>query len=222
MESSPLVTIQNRIAEAAESVGRDPRDVALMAVTKYSELTDVIPVISSGGIVHVGENHVQNAARWKTYENRDSIKLHMIGNLQRNKVKPALEIFDSIDTVDTIKLAERIEFLSEKQIDVMIEVNISGEEVKHGCNLAEFHGLAEKIMDLNHLRLNGVFTMCPIEATGKIRETIYNKASELACDLESKLGRRIERSYGMSGDFELAIKCGATQVRVGRALFGGR
>ncbi len=219
MEPSSLSNIKNRIREAADKVGRDPQSIALMAVTKYSELADVIPVITAGDIVHVGENRVANAQRWKTYEGRDSIKLHMIGNLQRNKVRPALTIFDSIDTVDTTKLAERIDIISEKLVDVMIEVNISGEEVKHGCSITEFASLSDRIISLNHLRLTGVFTMCPIDATSKFRETIYNKASELAYGLEQTLGRKIERSYGMSGDFELAIKCGATQVRIGRALF---
>ncbi|MEZ4813042.1 MAG: YggS family pyridoxal phosphate-dependent enzyme [Caldisericia bacterium] len=219
MEPSSLTNIKNRIRVAAEAAGRDPQSVALMAVTKYSELADIIPVITAAEIVHIGENRIANAERWKSYEGRDTITLHMIGNLQRNKVRPALDIFDSIDTVDTEKLAERIDTISEKLIDVMIEVNISGEEVKHGCSITEFDALSDRIISLNHLRLTGVFTMCPIDATSKFRETIYNKASELACGLEQMLGRKIERSYGMSGDFELAIKCGATQVRIGRALF---
>ncbi len=215
-----LLDIRQRIKQSIEKASREPDSVELLAVAKYSTLEQVNVVINEG-VTSIAENRVQSSSRWENHPKREELKLHMIGNLQGNKVKPALKIFDSIDTIDSIKLADRIENLSEKRIEVMIEVNISGEENKHGCILDDFQELSIHILSLNHLHLSGVFTMCPIDATGKMRKNIYNRASQLAYDLEQKVGRKFERSYGMSDDFELAIECFATQIRLGRALFGG-
>lgn len=215
-----LRAIRARIDAAAISVARKPEDITLIAVAKYSELDSVVPLVDCG-VVHFAENVVQNAQRWHDYEKRDRIKLHMIGHLQRNKVGKALEIFNSIDTVDSRRLAERIINLATRPIDVMIEVNISGESNKTGCSVSDIEPIVEIITNSDIVKLCGVFTMCPIDATEQNRENIYLKASDIASELELRLGRKIERSFGMSDDFELAIRCGASQVRIGRALFGG-
>ena len=118
-------------------------------------------------------------------------------------------------------MVERIVKLATKPIDTMIEVNISGEGNKTGCQISEIEPIVDLITTSDTVRLRGVFTMCPIDATQKNRENIYLKASDIASELEQRFGWKIERSYGMSDDFELAIRCKATQVRIGRALFGG-
>jgi len=215
-----LSVILNRIHSAASLAGRDPDSVTLVAVAKYSRMDEVTPLIDQG-VVHIAENVVQNAARWNDFSGRENVKLHMIGHLQRNKVSRALDIFDSIDTVDSERLAKRIVDLSTKPIGVMIEVNISGESNKTGCQIADIEPIVDVITNSDTVKLCGVFTMCPIDATQKNRENIYLKASDIASELEQRLGWKLERSYGMSDDFELAIRCGATQVRIGRALFGG-
>ena len=215
-----LASIREQIDIAAREAGRDPSDVTLIGAAKYTE-TLVVESFVKAGLSHIAENYVQNANRWKNHELRNKIHLHMIGHLQGNKVKPALKSFDSIDTVDSIKLANRIDHLAESDVAVMIEVNISEEDSKHGCPVAKFPQLVDHIITLNHIRLNGVFTMCPIDATGKTRKNIYNQAEMLASGLEQRLGRSMDRSYGMSDDYKLAIECKATQIRLGRALFGG-
>lgn len=215
-----LSRIREQIDRAAREAGRDPSDVTLVGVTKYTDISVVEPFINSG-LSQIAENYVQNAKRWVNHPLRKKVRLHMIGHLQGNKVGPALNVFDSIDTVDAIKLAIRLEHLAESVVNVMIEVNISGEGAKHGCPMDVFPHLADYILTLNHLRLTGVFTMCPIDATSKMRKDIYNEAEKLASGLEQRVGRSFERSYGMTDDFQLAIECMATQVRLGRALFGG-
>ena len=199
--------------------GRKPEDVKVMVAAKYGE-TDVIEDIISSGIHIVGENHVQNAQRWK--DRARDFQLHLIGHLQTNKIKSALDVFDVIDTIDSTHLAEEIDGKATKIYPCAIEVNISGEQQKSGVSLDDFDGLAGFILDTcKHLRLSGVFTMAPVDADAQITENIFLKADTMAARLEQQLGVKVERCYGMSDDFEQAIVCGSTLLRLGRILFGG-
>lgn len=211
-------SVRERIEQAATKAGRNPGDVRIMVAAKYGDLETVKNIIDSG-ISIVGENHVQNGRRWK--EAGIPVETHLIGHLQTNKVREALELFDWIDTVDSVKLATLLDEKATKILPMMIEVNISGEEQKSGVNLEAFGELADFIRKTEHLKLSGIFTMAPVDAQDKIIENIFLKADSLASECERISGARMERCYGMSGDFETAIACGATLLRLGRILFGG-
>jgi pyridoxal phosphate enzyme (YggS family) len=210
--------VRGRIARAAQGAGRNPDEIRIMVAAKYGDLETVKRIIDSG-IAAVGENHVQNARRWKDYP--AAIERHMIGHLQTNKAKEAVELFDSIDTIDSIRLAGIIDEKATKILPVMIEANISGEQQKSGIPTDGLMELAAFIMDSRHLKLSGIFTMAPVDGNEKIIENIFLKADRLAGELERLSGNRIERCYGMSDDFEIAVRCGATLLRLGRILFGG-
>lgn len=213
-----IESVRKRIEQAATKAGRKPGDIKIMVAAKYGDLETVKQIIDSG-ISIVGENHVQNGRRWK--EAGIPVQTHMIGHLQTNKVREALDLFDWIDTVDSVKLAKLLDEKATKILPVMIEANISGEQQKSGVGLDNFHELAEFISKTVHLRLSGVFTMAPVDAQDKIIENIFLKADSLASECERFSGGEMERCYGMSGDFETAVSCGATLLRLGRILFGG-
>lgn len=206
------------VEQEAARANRDPKTVRIMVAAKYGQ-TEQIQSIVNAGIGVVGENHVQNARRW--FESQRSFQLHMIGHLQTNKVKEALTVFDSIDTVDSIKLANELHAKSERQVPCMIEVNISGEGQKSGVVLDEFENLANHIASSGNLKLTGVFAMAPVDSDEKTIQNVFLKADQLAGGLEQKLGYAMERCYGMSNDYKTAIACGSTLLRLGRILFGG-
>lgn len=221
MLSERLEYYQKKIADLAVSFGREPGSVKLMVAAKYGLVNDVNHLIEAGCDL-IGENRVQMAQRWVDHPLRKYFSLHMIGHLQTNKAEISCGIFDSVDTVDSIRLAQALQKATLRKLPIMIEANISGEENKNGVSLDEFDDLCHYIInDCPLLTLSGLFTMTPYDAAESARETIFNKADFLAKALEQRLGRRVERSYGMTDDFPLAIKCGSTQVRLGRAIFGG-
>jgi PLP dependent protein len=211
--------ILDLVRQTTIQAGRKPEEVKVMVAAKYGE-TDIIEDIIASGIHVVGENHVQKAERWQNRA-RD-FQLHLIGHLQTNKIKSALDVFDFIDTIDSAHLAEEIDRKAIKIYPCMIEVNISGEEQKSGVGLDDFDGLAGFIIDsCKHLRLSGVFTMAPVDADTQIAENIFLKADTMAARLEQRTGTKMERCYGMSDDYKAAIGCGSTLLRLGRILFGG-
>lgn len=221
MISERLEYYQKKIADLAVSYGREPGSVKLLVAAKYGFVNDVNHLIQSGCDL-IGENRVQMAQRWIDHPMRKYFSLHMIGHLQTNKAEKACGIFDSIDTVDSIRLAETLQKAILRKLPIMIEVNISGEDNKNGVPLDDFDDLCHYIFhSCPLLVVSGLFAMTPADATDSEKESIYNKADFLAKALEQRLGKRMERSYGMTDDYHLAIKCGSTQVRLGRAIFGG-
>jgi pyridoxal phosphate enzyme (YggS family) len=210
--------IINLVELESARANRDPKTIKIMVAAKYGQ-TEQIESIVNSGIGVVGENHVQNARRW--LQTQRFFQLHMIGHLQTNKVKEALSIFDYIDTVDSTRLADEIEAKTERIVPCMIEVNISGEGQKSGVSLEDFDNLAGHMISLKNLKLTGVFTMAPVDSDDKTVQNVFLKADQLACSLEQKLGYSMERCYGMSDDFKVAIACGSTLLRLGRILFGG-
>jgi pyridoxal phosphate enzyme (YggS family) len=207
------------VRKAAVRVNRNPQDVRVMVAAKYGDTQTVLDIVGSG-ISIVGENHVQNAKRWMEYPDR-KFQLHMIGHLQTNKINQALQIFDWFDTIDSVKLVHELDSRATKPIPSMIEVNIGGEEQKTGVSAKDFEALADSMIKSDHLELSGVFTMAPVDADEKMAENVFLEADRLAANLEQRLSRKMERCYGMSGDFETAIACGSTMLRLGRILFGG-
>jgi pyridoxal phosphate enzyme (YggS family) len=227
---SRLEQVHQRISRAAAQAGRDPSSITLVAITKTFPL-EVARKAYALGARHFGENRVQEIVeKWQHArplgaEAREI--LHLVGHLQRNKVRKALHIVDRIDAVDTLELAEAISRVSAelgRQTDVLIEVNTSGEPQKYGIAPEAATDLARQVAELPHIRLRGLMTMGPLtedtsQVAGAFRQlkTIFDHLKT-----DPKLSGIDTLSMGMTGDFEIAIAEGATEVRIGTALFGAR
>lgn len=210
--------IQRRIAAACERAGRSTDDVELVAVTKTID-TPAIEEAFHAGVRHFGENRVQEAApkieRLATI--RPELTWHMVGHLQTNKAKTAADIFDIIQSVDSLRLAEALSGRSQRRLPVLVEVNVGGEESKSGLPPSELEEAVEHIARLPNLRVDGLMTIAPwVEDAEEVRP-VFRRLRQI----RDALGLR-HLSMGMSGDFEVAIEEGATMVRIGQAIFGER
>ncbi|MEC8795955.1 MAG: YggS family pyridoxal phosphate-dependent enzyme [Pseudomonadota bacterium] len=209
--------IQNAMAKAATSAGRSVDDVTLIAVSKVQPNDRVEAVLAAGHRVF-GENRVQEAAgKWPEFKEKyDGVELHLIGPLQSNKVRAALELFDVIHTVDSEKLARRIASIGAeigRVPRVFVQVNTGDEDQKAGVSLDGVDGLVAQCRDLG-LPVEGLMCIPPV-----------NEEPSLHFALLAKIAARNNLtglSMGMSGDFERAIALGATHVRIGSAIFGDR
>ncbi|MFH1009681.1 MAG: YggS family pyridoxal phosphate-dependent enzyme [bacterium] len=224
-----LEEIRNRIAKAAEKAGREAMDITLVAVTKTFPLENACKAYALG-IRHFGENRVQEALeKWKDRRPLDPGEpevFHLVGHLQRNKVRKALQLFDRIDAVDSLELAEALGRVCGelgRVADILIEVNTSGEPQKYGVTFEAAADLAAGIRDLPSLKLRGLMTVGPLTDDISQIETAYRNLKNLFDNLTSGgLCDGTVLSMGMSGDFEIAIAEGATEIRLGTALFGAR
>ncbi|OGQ52800.1 MAG: YggS family pyridoxal phosphate enzyme [Deltaproteobacteria bacterium RIFCSPLOWO2_02_FULL_53_8] len=222
--SENLANVMERIAKAARKVGRDPNEIKLIAVTKSVEAKKVKEALSCGARIF-GENYVQEAEE-KIKKVRDgSVKWHFIGHLQKNKVKIAVDMFDVIETVDTLSLAEELNKRADKPLEVFIEVNLAKEKTKTGCYLDGVIKLAKAISELPMLRLTGLMSVPPAMPEPEASRPYFITLRRLAerINKEHIPGVFIRNlSMGMSNDFEVAVEEGATYVRVGTAIFGPR
>lgn len=216
--------IEARIAEICRRIGKDPKSVTLVGVTKYADI-DKIKKVVGAGITHLGENKVQEAQ--KKFQNLPQVTRHMIGHLQTNKVKAALEIFNMIQSLDQMSLADEIEKQAarlKRTVDVLVQVNASGEQQKFGIPPEDTLKFLEKAGNLEHLKIRGLMTIAPFtEDEGQIRgafKKLKKRFDEAA--VRFKDHRRITMEFlsmGMTNDFEIALEEGANMVRIGRALF---
>ena len=211
-----LTAVRARIVAAAERARRDPADITLLAVTKMFPAA-VIRRAYELGLREFGENYVQEFAG-KAPEVRDlaGARFHFIGHLQSNKSGVAAELFDCIQTVDSAKLARRLESAG-RDIEVMLEINVSGEAAKSGAEPPAVAELIAAVGACPHLTLTGLMTMPPWSDDPEAARPHFRRLRELA----ERHGLR-GLSMGMSHDLETAIEEGATCVRVGTALFGSR
>jgi pyridoxal phosphate enzyme (YggS family) len=211
-----LAAVRERIDRAAEGARRDPAGILLLAVTKVFP-AGVIREAYDLGLRDFGENYVQEF-EGKAPEIADlaGARFHLIGHLQSNKSKKAAELFQVIQTVDSAKLARRLDE-SGRALDVMLEVMLSDEEAKSGADAGELSGLIEAVRGCSNLRLLGLMTMPPWSDDPEASRSYFRKLRELA---ESH--GLTQLSMGMSHDLETAIQEGSTCVRVGTALFGKR
>jgi len=208
--------VEARISDAAARSGRKRSDITLLAVTKKFPAA-VIQEAYALGMREFGENYVQEFETKRTaLPDCTGAKFHLIGHLQSNKSKKAAEIFDVIETVDTPKLARRLDEEG-RPLDVMIEVKLSSEEAKAGAAPEELPALVDAIRGSSHLRLLGLMTMPPWSDDGEQSRPYFARLRELA-----EQNRLPHLSMGMSHDFEVAIEEGSTCVRVGTAIFGKR
>jgi pyridoxal phosphate enzyme (YggS family) len=212
-----------RIEEAARRAGRDLREIKLVAVSKTVEAAPIKEAIEAGASI-LGENYVQEAQK-KIEEIGRSVAWHFIGHLQSNKAKHTVQLFDMIHSLDSIPLAEELNRRAgkaDKVMRVLLEVNISGEATKFGTDEDRVLNLAKRILDLNHLSLEGLMTMPPYFDSPEMSRPYFIKLRELKERMVREGIPVKELSMGMSNDFEIAIEEGATYVRVGTAIFGPR
>ena len=218
-----LLRVTERIEKAARRVGRDPKEIKLVAVSKTVEASRIQEAIETGVSI-LGENYVQEAQK-KIEEIGRPVAWHFIGHLQTNKAKYAIRLFEMIHSLDSFPLAEELNRRAEQvgQVaKVMIEVNISGEATKFGTDEEKVFSIARGILNLRHLSLEGLMTMPPYFDSPEMSRPYYIKLRELKEKMIREGIPLKELSMGMSNDFEIAIEEGATYVRVGTAIFGER
>lgn len=218
-----LEQVNQKIARALESSGRAGDKVTLVTVSKTFS-ADRISVAISAGASDIGESKVQEFEEKKPKIDGRA-RWHLIGHLQRNKVKKALPLFDIIQSVDSYKLAKEIDKRAEEPFQVLIQVNCSGEDSKFGLPLAEAGDEILRMAELPNLDIRGIMTIGPLtDDESRIRAS-YNATRELFESMKQYRKDNLKMeilSMGMSADFELAIAEGATMVRVGSAIFGQR
>lgn len=213
-----LGKVKERIARAATRAGRSPGDVTLVAVSKMVDAARIAEAVRLG-ITDIGENWVQEAQPKIQVLESQGLKptWHMVGHLQTNKVKAALRLFDVIQSVDSLHLAETLSRQATRTVRVLVEVNVAGEATKTGFTPEETSGAVERLRALPNLEVMGLMTVAPLAADPEKVRPIFRTLRRMA----QELGLR-HISMGMTDDFEVAIEEGATIVRIGRAVFGER
>jgi len=210
--------IEERIAGACERSGRSADEVTLVAVTKTIDIP-AIEAAFDAGVVNFGENRVQEAlSKIERLERlKPRLTWHMVGHLQTNKAKTAVDIFDIIHSVDSLRLAEELSRRSQRDLSVLIEVNVTGEETKSGFSVNDVNGAITRIARLPNIVIEGLMTIAPWVDDAEQVRTVFRQLRQLRDALGLK-----HLSMGMTDDFEVAIEEGATLVRIGRAIFGER
>ena len=226
MVSENLEQVKANIEAACKRVGRDPKDVRLVAVSKTKPISLIEEAIKAGQDTF-GENKVQEMCD-KMEVLPDNIKWHMIGHLQRNKVKYIAGKVELIHSVDSIRLAKQISDEAQKQsieIPVLLEFNLAREESKFGFFTEETEDACREISKMPGIRVKGLMTSAPFVENAEDNRKYFKKLYELAVDIQSKNIDNIsmrELSMGMTGDYVVAVEEGATIVRVGTGIFGSR
>ena len=221
-----LISVENEIREACLRAGRRREDVTLIAVSKTKPVSDLEEAYALGVRVF-GENKVQELADKYEVLPKD-IEWHMIGHLQRNKVKYIIDKVALIHSVDSLRLAETIEKEAAKRnitVNILIEVNVAREESKFGLMPEELEEFIAKISDFSHIRVKGLMTIAPFVADSEENQVIFQRLHKLSVDIETKNVDNITMrvlSMGMTNDYAVAIEEGATMVRVGTGIFGAR
>lgn len=231
-----LREVQNRLREACRRSGRDPGDVILVAVSKTKPFEDILEAAAAGA-VHFGENYVQELTqKIGLYEQEGEAKpvqWHMIGHLQKNKVKYLVGQTALIHSVDTVSLAQQIEKEAAKKdqtVRILLEVNVAREESKWGFDPGSVAQAAREISAFPHVRILGLMTSAPYTEDPESNRLYFRELKELAGKLAAEKLLDVSDpdfpgpvlSMGMSGDFEVAVEEGATMVRVGSSIFGER
>ena len=223
---SNIAEIRSRIAAACAECGRDPKEITLVGASKMNDPAACREAIAAG-IDVLGENRVQEMTEKLSQNAYDGAPLHFIGHLQRNKVKQVVGKAALIQSVGSLPLLEAIEKEAEKQgivQDILLEVNIGGEEAKSGFAPGELEDAAKAAQAMEHIRVHGLMTIPPADCSREENIHYFQEVRALYVDINEKLfHNKLEcLSMGMSGDFEDAIRNGATMVRVGTAIFGAR
>ena len=218
VENADLVRQQ---VETARNKANRLDQVNVIAVTKYVDVATTEALVKTG-IQHIGENRVDKfLEKYQALKEYD-LTWHLIGSLQRRKVKDVINLVDYFHALDSVKLAQEIQKRAEHPIKCFLQVNISGEESKHGFAPDELDDVLAEIAQLDKIEIVGLMTMAPFEASQEELQDIFSKTHQLQKQLEKKQLKNMpfsELSMGMSRDFEVAIANGATYVRIGTSFF---
>ena len=221
-----IARVREEIAAAAKEAGRDPGEITLVGASKMNDAAACREAIAAG-IDALGENRVQEMTQ-KLGENAyDGAPLHFIGHLQRNKVKQVVGHVSLIQSVGSLELLDEIEKVAANRglvQDILLEVNVGGEEAKSGFAPADTEAAAEAALSRSHVRVLGLMTIPPADADRDTNMRYFEEVRALYVDIDRKMFHNNFKylSMGMSGDFADAIRCGANMVRVGTAIFGAR
>ncbi|HEX2640313.1 MAG TPA: YggS family pyridoxal phosphate-dependent enzyme [Pyrinomonadaceae bacterium] len=223
-----LAAVRDRIGDACLRAGRDASEVKLVAVSKTHPASVLQEAIAAGCTV-LGENKVQEAEGKIAEIGRNAAEWHLIGHLQSNKARKAVQIFDFIHSIDSVELAQRLERICEEEgrteLPLLVQVDLAGEQTKSGIVETELSELAEYLKGCRHLRFDGLMVLPPFFDEAEATRPFFKRLREIRDRLAGENvfgGRPGELSMGMSHDFEVAIEEGATIVRVGTAIFGER
>ncbi len=226
-----LRLVRNRVYEAAERAGREPEDITIVAVTKNVDDMDIMEAVGEGVSI-LGENRVQEArAKFERLGNEidgNKVSWHLVGHLQRNKVRHALPIFELIHSLDSWKLAQEMEKVAER-LDVtaecLLEINVTGKPARIGIEPENALALASDISALSRVRLRGVMSIAPVVEDPSQARPYFRTTREI-CEKISDAGLfcpgKVHLSMGMTHDFETAVEEGATMIRIGTGIFGPR
>ena len=219
-----LQRLREEMAVACRRAGRAEDAVALMAVSKVHPVEMLLEAYAAGQRLF-GENRVQEVAEKAPALAGLEVEMHLIGPLQSNKTARAAELFAAVDTVDSLKVAQRLNAAAGvlgKRLPVLIEVKLSREESKHGVAPEELTGLLEGMAGLESLSVNGLMTVPPWSEDAEVARPYFQRLRRLRDERQGACPSLVELSMGMSGDFAVAIEEGSTCVRVGTAVFGRR
>lgn len=221
-----LREVEEKITAACKRANRNREEVILIAVSKTKPV-NMLEEVYSEGIRDFGENKVQELTEKYEVMEKD-IKWHMIGHLQRNKVKYIVDKVTLIHSVDSVRLAQAIEQEAAKKnviVDILIEVNVAEEESKFGLKVDEVIAMVEEISQYSHLRIKGLMTIAPYVEDPEENRSVFARLRKLSVDIDAKNIDNVSveiLSMGMTNDYEVAIEEGATMVRVGTGIFGER
>ena len=223
-----LKAVKETINNSSLKAGRNPQDIRLVAVTKMVGLPEIIEAVKAGVLI-LGENRVQEAkekiSNYKLQISNSKVEWHLIGSLQKNKTRTAVQLFDLIHSVDSISLAEEINKQAQntgKKQRVLIQVKLSGEAAKHGVLEKDLTALHAEITKMKNIKLEGLMTIPPYFENPEMSRPYFTRLREIRDKLSSTAYNLPELSIGMSNDFGVAIEEGATMVRIGTAIFGER
>lgn len=220
-----IARLKDEIAQAARSAGRDENEIELMAVSKVHPAEAILEAYAAGQRLF-GENRVQEfQEKSPRVSMLEGAKFHLIGPLQSNKTSRAAELFDAIDAVDSLKIAQRLDSTAAelaKHLPILIEVKLSHEESKHGINPSELQALLDAIAPLKFVQAVGLMTVPPWSEDAETARPYFRELRRLRDEAAKQHPSLTQLSMGMSNDFRVAIEEGSTCVRVGTAIFGKR
>ena len=217
-----LASVEERLSAACRRAGRARSEVTLVAVTKTvsTEVAALLPVL---GVHHLGESRPQEL--WRKAAVVTNVHWHLIGHLQRNKIERTVPLAECVHSVDSLRLLDALEEACHRDsciLPALLEVNASREETKHGFAPEDVPGLADRLMELKRVRIEGLMTMATYEEDSERTRPTFAALRRLRDQLSAELGRPLPHlSMGMSNDFEIAVEEGATLVRLGTVLFEG-
>lgn len=227
MIGDTIEQIRDRIAKRCEAVGRRSSEITLLAVSKTFSAEKVAEAVQHG-VFDVGENYVQELLQKRSSLNDERIRWHFIGHLQSNKVRNIIDWISLIHAVDSIRLANEINSRAGKSrriVDVLLEVNTTGEQSKFGLPPERTAEFVKELKDLSNIRISGLMTIGPFLPDPEGSRPMFRKLRELKDEFEKLHQPNVlmkHLSMGMTGDFEIAIEEGATILRIGTAIFGSR